>query len=200
MNPCLILLHLLGIPLRGRAIKRWRLNFKLYLSNLFEKRGLLGGNRLSRIRCGLGIPRSRLLPLDPPRSCCSFSSLWPFRPPRFAPRSMLASRAPFARLSCVPTHAFPCSRVPQPPLSPSPRWPFLGFSVKMSSSIFFSKNNIPPRILRLSYSRIFSRNSFSNHESILSFPEINSGARVEYSAEQYFWKRRNFDERSLRME
>lgn len=66
MNPCLILLHLLGIPLRGRAIKRWRLNFKLYLSNLFEKRGLLGGNRLSRIRCGLGIPRSRLLPLDPP--------------------------------------------------------------------------------------------------------------------------------------
>lgn len=65
---------------------------------------------------------------------------------------------------------------------------------------FFSKNNIPPRILRLSYSRIFSRNSFSNHESILSFPEINSGARVEYSAEQYFWKRRNFDERSLRME
>lgn len=135
-----------------------------------------------------------------PRSCCSFSSLWPFRPPRFAPRSMLASRAPFARLSCVPTHAFPCSRVPQPPLSPSPRWPFLGFSVKMSSNIFFPKNNIPPRILRLSYSRIFSRNSFSNHESILSFPEINSGARVEYSAEQYFWKRRNFDERSLRVE
>lgn len=198
MNPCLILLHLLGIPLRGSAIKR--LNFKLYLSNLFEKRGLLGGNRLSRIRCGLGIPRSRLLPLDPPVLAAPFPLFGRFVH-HVSPHVSCSLRGLLLHVCRASRRMRSRAVACRNPLS------LLLLDGRSSTSpskclpiFFFSKNNIPPRILRLSYSRIFSRNSFSNHESILSFPEINSGARVEYSAEQYFWKRRNFDERSLRME
>lgn len=67
---------------------------------------VLTGNSLSRIRCGLGIPRSRrLVPLDPAFLLLLFLSLAvPSRPARFAPFPTRVA-APFAHLSGGPVRA-----------------------------------------------------------------------------------------------